>query len=164
LQNVFNPAPKWQGHFNLQGSDEIGDNKSILHNVYSSRLNSNRGVVNGSGDLVYSLWGRFCSIVSTIYRNPRDHRACSAIGRYNTLIMTSNIESPSLSEVCARVRHLGYVASGRVRLYGEEFEVVSDPFPEEDGIAVHVTTKKDSKVRVLKLPATVLQSVRGKAA
>ncbi len=82
---------------------------------------------------------------------------------YNGLIMTvQSIESPSLSEVCARVRHLGYAASGRVRLYGEEFEVVSDPFPEADGIAVHVTTKKDSKVRVLQLPATVLQSVRGR--
>jgi hypothetical protein len=105
------------------------------------------------------LFNRFNNL-----QNPRDHRACSAIERYNTLIMTSNNESPSLSEVCARVRHLGYVASGRVRLYGEEFEVVSDPFPQEDGIAVHVTTKKDSKIRVLKLPATVLQSVRGKAA
>ena len=82
---------------------------------------------------------------------------------YNRLIMTSrNIESPSVSEVCARVRHLGYAASGRVRLYGEEFEVVSDPFPEADGIAVHVTTKKDSRIRVLQLPATVLQSVRGR--
>jgi len=75
--------------------------------------------------------------------------------------MTSrDLEVPSMSEVCARVRHLGYAVSGRVRLYGEEFEVVSDPFPEADGIAVHVTTKKDSKVRVLQLPATVLQSAR----
>ena len=73
-----------------------------------------------------------------------------------------NIESPSVAEVCARVRHLGYAASGRVRLYGEEFELVSDPFPEADGIAVHVTTKKDSRIRVLQLPATVLQSVRGR--
>jgi len=73
-----------------------------------------------------------------------------------------DIESSSLSEVCARVRHLGYSARRRVRLYGEEFEVVSDPFPEEDGIAVHVTTKKDPKVRVLRLPATVLQSIRGR--
>jgi hypothetical protein len=40
--------------------------------------------------------------------------------------------------------------------------VVSDPFPEADGIAVQVTTKKDSKIRVLQLPATVLQSVRGR--
>jgi hypothetical protein len=77
--------------------------------------------------------------------------------------MTShNLEPPSLSEVCARVRHLGYAVSGRVRLYGEDFEVVSDPFPEEDGIAVHVTTKKNSTIRVLRIPATVLQSIRGR--
>jgi hypothetical protein len=73
-----------------------------------------------------------------------------------------NIDPPSVSEVCARVRHLGYAASRRVRLYGEEFEVVSDPFPEADGIAVRVTTKKDSRIRVLQIPATVLQSVRGR--
>ena len=83
---------------------------------------------------------------------------------YNGLVMTSpDIERISMSEVCARVRNLGYAPSGRVRLYGEEFDVVSDPFPEADGIAVHVTTKKDSKIRVLQLPTTVLQSVRGRA-
>jgi hypothetical protein len=49
-----------------------------------------------------------------------------------------------------------------VRLYGEEFEVVSDPFPEAGGIAVRVTSKKDSRVRALQLPSTVLQSVRGR--
>ena len=84
-------------------------------------------------------------------------------GDYNGVVMANrNIESPSVSEVCAHVKHLGYAVSRQVRLYGEEFEVVSDPFPEADGIAVHVTTKKDSKIRVLQLPATVLQSVRGR--
>lgn len=77
--------------------------------------------------------------------------------------MTSqNIESPSVSDICAKVRHLGFAASGRIRLYGEDFEVLSDPFPEAGGIAVHVKTKKDSSIRVLRLPATVLQSVRGR--
>jgi hypothetical protein len=71
-----------------------------------------------------------------------------------------NVESPSVSEICAHVKHLGYSASKSVRLYGEQFEVVSDPFPEADGIAVHVTTKKDLKIRVLQIPATVLQSVK----
>ena len=52
--------------------------------------------------------------------------------------------------------------SGRIRLYGEEFEVVSDPFPEDDGIAVHVKTKSNSTIRVLQLPATVVQSVKGR--
>lgn len=74
----------------------------------------------------------------------------------------SNLESPSVLEVCARVKHLGYTKSGRVRLYGEEFEVVSEPFPEANGIAVHAKSRKDAKIRVLHLPATVLQSVKGK--
>jgi hypothetical protein len=68
---------------------------------------------------------------------------------------------PSLSDICAQVKHLGYAISRRIRLYGEEFEVVSDPFPEAGGIAVHVTTKKDSTIRVLQIPATVLRGARG---
>jgi hypothetical protein len=80
--------------------------------------------------------------------------------------MTSrNVESPSVSQICAHVKHLGYSTSRHVRLYGEDFDVVSDPFPEADGIAVQVTTKKDRKIRVLQIPATVLQSVkRGRTA
>jgi hypothetical protein len=66
----------------------------------------------------------------------------------------------SVSEICARVKHLGYATSKRIRLYGEEFEVVSDPFPDENGIAVRVTTKQDSRIRVLRIPATVLQSAK----
>jgi hypothetical protein len=64
----------------------------------------------------------------------------------------------SVSDICAHVKHLGYTISRRIRLYGEEFEVVSDPFSEAGGIAVHVTTKKDSTIRILRIPATVLQS------
>lgn len=73
--------------------------------------------------------------------------------------MTSHTGN-SLGEMCARVKHLGYAAFKRVRLYGEEFEVVSDPFPYNDGIAVHVKTKKDSKVRILQLPAPLLHAPR----
>jgi hypothetical protein len=62
--------------------------------------------------------------------------------------------------MCAHVKRLGYSTSKRVRLYGEDFEVVSDPFAEADGVAVRVTTIKDSKIRVLQIPSTVLQSMR----
>ena len=78
--------------------------------------------------------------------------------------MTShNIEShsPSILEVCANVNRMGYAASSRVRLYGEDFEVLSDPFPEAGGVAVHVKATKDSRVCMLSLPATVLQRIRG---
>jgi hypothetical protein len=59
------------------------------------------------------------------------------------ITMTShNIEPPSVSEICDQVKHLGYAVSDRIRLYGEEFEVLSDPFPEDDGIAVRVKQKR----------------------
>jgi hypothetical protein len=74
----------------------------------------------------------------------------------------SNFESASVLEICARVKHMGYTTSGRVRLYGEEFEVVSEPFAEANGIAVHAKSRRDPKVRVLHLPATVLQTVKGR--
>ena len=69
-----------------------------------------------------------------------------------------------ISRICAQVKHLGYAAARRIRLYGEEFEVVSDPFPEADGVAVHVTTRKDPSIRLLRIPMTVLQSAKRAAA
>jgi hypothetical protein len=76
--------------------------------------------------------------------------------------MTSGpYESPSIKEICASVKRLGYGANQSIRLYGEEFEVISDPFPEAGGIAVSVRTKKSDSIRVIQLPATVLQSVKG---
>lgn len=62
--------------------------------------------------------------------------------------------------MCASVKRLGFGISQSIRLYGEEFEVISDPFPEAGGIAVSVKTKKDQRLRIVQLPATVLQSVK----
>lgn len=74
----------------------------------------------------------------------------------------SIIESLSVVDICARVKNLGYAVSKRVRLYGEELEVVSDPFPEADGVAVQVKSRKNPTVRKMRIPATVLQSVKGR--
>ena len=91
------------------------------------------------------------------------------LGAYNEVIMTniesgnlptSNLESVSVVETCARVKHLGYTTSGRVRLYGEEFEVVSEPFAEANGIAVRVKSRKNPNVRILRLPSTVVQTAK----
>ena len=76
--------------------------------------------------------------------------------------MTSHsYETPSIADVYARVKRLEYGSQQSIRLYGEEFEVISNPFPEAGGIAVSVKTKKGDGVRVIQLPATVLQSVEG---
>jgi hypothetical protein len=80
-------------------------------------------------------------------------------------MVTGNPESPNVCEICTQVKELGYAVSDRIRLYGEEFEVMSDPFPEDDGIAVRVKSLRaeSESVRVLQLPATVLQSVKGRS-
>lgn len=74
--------------------------------------------------------------------------------------MTSPNKSSSDSEICENVKHLGFVSSARVRLYGEDFEVLSDPFPEGGGVAVQAKSSKDSRICVLRLPATILQSAK----
>jgi hypothetical protein len=79
--------------------------------------------------------------------------------------MTSHLNvSPSVSEICASVKRLGYGANQKIRLYGEEFEVISDPFPEAGGIAVNVKAAKGHGIRAVQIPATVLQSVKGPSA
>ena len=71
--------------------------------------------------------------------------------------MTTYIAS-SLGEVCTRVKNLGYATSKRIRIYGEEFEIVSDPFPHDGGLAIHVRTRKESGIRILRLPAMLLRA------
>lgn len=66
----------------------------------------------------------------------------------------------SVEEACARIRRLGYVAFRRVRIYGEEFELLSDPFPQADQIAIRAKAKSDSRIRILRLPVTIVQGGR----
>lgn len=73
-------------------------------------------------------------------------------------------ESDSIREICDIVKSLGYAPGQTIRLYGEEFEVMSEPFAEEGGIAVSVKNSKGAQHRVLRLPSTVLQAVKGRLA
>jgi len=41
-------------------------------------------------------------------------------------------------------------------MYGEHFEVVSDPFEDGDCTAVHVVSKSDQTIRTLRLPVAIL--------
>lgn len=79
--------------------------------------------------------------------------------------MTSENDSPSVLEICANIKRMGYAASSRVRLYGEDFDVLSDPFPEAGGVAVQVKAQKDARICTLQIPTTFLRGVaRGKNA
>jgi hypothetical protein len=70
-----------------------------------------------------------------------------------------------LCDLCDRLIQLGYAQSKRVRIYGEEFEMVSNPFPQGKGVAVQAVSKREPKPRVLQLPLPILQmAVRKKTA
>jgi hypothetical protein len=64
------------------------------------------------------------------------------------------------SEMCDRVKHLGYAAGSQIHVYGERLDVVSDPFPHDKGIAVRVRAENGASIRIIKLPSTVLQAVK----
>lgn len=66
----------------------------------------------------------------------------------------------SLEDDCARIKNLGYAASRHVRIYGEEYELLSDPFPQANLIAIRAEAKRDSCVGVITLPVTITQSVK----
>ena len=61
-----------------------------------------------------------------------------------------------MAKVCEQIKKSGYAASQLVRIYGEEFEILSDPFPSEDGVAVQARSRRTSQVRALQLPATLV--------
>ena len=64
-----------------------------------------------------------------------------------------------LIELCDRLKELGYAQFKRIRIYGQEFEVISNPFPEGKGIAVQAVSKREAQTRTVQLPLPILQMV-----
>jgi hypothetical protein len=76
--------------------------------------------------------------------------------------VTGQVDRSHDQDTCRKLISLGYGRSNRVRLYGLEVELVSDPFPlREGGIAVEVV-EGESPARILKLPLSVVQVARSK--
>ena len=73
-------------------------------------------------------------------------------------------DTAEIVAICDRLRAMGYAQSKRIRIYGQEFEVVSNPFPDGNGIALRVIAKKETQARIVKLPIPVLQTVTRKIA
>ena len=75
--------------------------------------------------------------------------------------MTSGIDRSVDNDTCRKLSRLGYARSNRVRLYGQELQIVSDPFVHDDGgIAVEVVGNSDPDKRTMRLPLSVVQVAR----
>jgi hypothetical protein len=72
--------------------------------------------------------------------------------------VNSSEKALSIAEICDQIKLRGYARSQVVRIYGEEFEILSDPFPNNEGVAVQVRSRRTAQVRALQLPATLIPS------
>jgi hypothetical protein len=73
-----------------------------------------------------------------------------------TNVLKNPTSSPSPAANCAKIRDLGFTTSKHISMYGERFELVSDPFEEGTCTAVHVRTGNDPTIRTLRLPTAIL--------
>ena len=60
------------------------------------------------------------------------------------------------------LKDLGFKALMRVNMYGERFEIVSDPFDEGNCIAVRATGGNDPEIRTVLLPISILLGLDGR--
>ena len=66
----------------------------------------------------------------------------------------------SSAENCTRIRELGYTTHRHVNMYGERFELVSDPFEDGAYTAVHVLSGTDPIKRTVRLPVAILTGLK----
>jgi hypothetical protein len=62
----------------------------------------------------------------------------------------------SADDNCARVTDLGFTMHKHIKMYGEQFELISDPFVDGDYTTVHAISRNDPRVRELRLPVSIL--------
>jgi hypothetical protein len=60
------------------------------------------------------------------------------------------------SDSCVKIRDLGFTVSVRINMYGQRYEIVSEPFDEGDGISVRATRGSDPEICTLRLPVAIL--------
>lgn len=62
-------------------------------------------------------------------------------------------------EFCERLQTLGYARRNTIRMYGEEFDVTSDPIAEGNGFAVEAISRKSGSARKVLIPLSVVQMI-----
>ena len=63
------------------------------------------------------------------------------------------------AELCERLKALGYAHRNRIRMYGEEFDLTSNPMADDDGFAIDAISRKSGTARRLLIPLSVVQMV-----
>jgi hypothetical protein len=62
--------------------------------------------------------------------------------------------------ICEKLRRLGYARERRIRLYGEEFRLVSNPKPDGDGFAIDGIASSSGNQRRIRVPLSIVVTIR----
>ena len=62
--------------------------------------------------------------------------------------------------ICEKLRKMGYAQERRIRLYGEEFRLVSNPTPDGDGFAIDAIAHGSGAPRRIGVPLSLVVTIR----
>jgi hypothetical protein len=62
-------------------------------------------------------------------------------------------------EVCERLKTLGYAHRNRIKMYGEEFDLTSNPVADGSGFAIEAISRKSMDAKMLRIPLSILQMI-----
>jgi hypothetical protein len=95
---------------------------------------------------------RYDSLLTSFFS---DQPTTSAALRMDSL-MTSQQNG-----MCERLKRMGYSEGKRIRLYGEEFDLTSDPFAIHDNLVfIDGVERRSGAARRVRIPLPVVQMIR----
>lgn len=62
--------------------------------------------------------------------------------------------------ICERLRKMGYAQERHIRLYGEEFDLVSNPVSDGEGFAVEGIARRSGVHRRIGVPMSLVVTIR----
>ena len=73
------------------------------------------------------------------------------------------IEGHENARICERLKTLGYEHKNRIRMYGEEFDLISNPISDEQGFAIEAVSRKTGHTRKVRIPLSIVQMITKEA-
>jgi hypothetical protein len=61
--------------------------------------------------------------------------------------------------VCKKLQLLGFASERRIRLYGEEFKLISNPFQDGTGYGIDGISRKSGSPRHVRIPLSLVRTV-----
>jgi hypothetical protein len=62
--------------------------------------------------------------------------------------------------ICERLKKFGYSQERNIRLYGEEFHLMSNPFPDGNGFAVEGIARSSGQLKRMHIPLSLVQTLK----